>query len=461
MLETVLDTIKKNNMFDKKDKVIVAVSGGPDSLCLLHILYTLREKLGILLCVVHLNHGLRGKEADEDEEFVREFCKKINVGFRSKKVNINKIAREYNISSESAGRKVRYEFFDEVKKEIGAHKIAIAHNANDQAETVLMRIMRGSGLEGLTGIKAVRSDTFVRPLINNTRYEIEQYCRENKLNPRIDKTNFQTIYSRNKVRLELIPYIEKNFNRNIIRTLNRLSDIIKVDSDYLNRISQEKFKKYCDITSEKVIISKEAFLEDESIISRILRLALQKVSGYLHNFERIHIMDIIRIQNHPTGKQLMLPNSIVVLNNYGSIIIKKNIEKYAQHINNYILHEGINNISEYNCKVYINTYYGKYNRYKGKDRYIEYFDLDKVKGDIVLRNRKEGDRFRPLGMDGSKKLKNMFIDLKIAKDKRENIPLICFGKDIGWVVGYRISDLFKVDESTRNILAISFESEEL
>lgn len=459
MLETVLDTIRKNNMFSSMDKVIVAVSGGPDSLCLLHILYTLRDELGVSLCAVHLNHGLRGEEADKDEEFVRDFCRRINVEFLSRKVDINEEAKKYGISSESAGRKARYKFFDEVKKEIGAHKIAIAHNANDQAETILMRIMRGTGLEGLTGIKAVRNNIFVRPLINSTRHEIEQYCSENKLNPRIDKTNFQAIYSRNKVRLELIPYIERNFNKDIIRTLNRLSDTIKVDNDYLNRISREKFKKYCDMTSEKVIISKEAFCEDKSILSRILRLALQKIAGCLYNIEKIHVMDIIRIQACPTGKQIMLPNNIMALNDYGSIIIKRNTETHVQDIDNYVLHEGINDISEHKCRVYIRTCCGKYKKHHNK--FIEYFDLDKIKGDITIRTRKEGDRFKPLGMNGSRKLKSMFIDLKISKDKRESIPLICFGKDIGWIVGYRISDLFKVDENTRNILAISFESEEL
>lgn len=459
LIETVLDTIKKNNMFDKEDKVVVAVSGGPDSLCLLHILYTLSDKLGITLYAAHLNHCLRGNEADKDEEFVRNFCKNINIEFRSKRVDIGKIEKKENLSCESAGRKIRYEFFNEVKEEVGAKKIAIAHNANDQAETILMRIMRGSGLDGLTGIKPVRDHIFVRPLINTTRYEIEKYCFENGLKPRIDKTNFETIYSRNKIRLELIPYIQENFNKDIVTTLNRLSNTIKVDNHYLNMISKEKFKKYCDITQEKVIISKEAFLEDKAVISRVLRLCLKELCGSLQDFEKVHIEDIINIQLHSTGKGIMLPNNIRVLNDYGNIIINKNTKKHIKRIDKYKLNEGNNCISNYNCNVYI-EFYCKGN-IKNKNKFIQYFDQDKINGDIILRNRKEGDKFTPLGMKGSKKLKSMFIDLKVLKEKRDDIPLICFGEDIGWVVGYRISELFKVDKNTENIVAIKFESEEI
>ena len=199
-------------MFNDGDKVIVAVSGVPDSICLLHILNSLKRQLNIELCVAHINHCLRGDESDKDEIYVKNFCESLNIEFRSKSVDINKIIETQNISCESAGRNARYDFFNSLREELNAQKIAIAHNANDQAETVLMRIMRGTGLEGLVGIKPIRDNIFVRPLINSTRQEIEEYCFTENINPRIDKTNLETIYSRNKVRLELIPYIQKNFN---------------------------------------------------------------------------------------------------------------------------------------------------------------------------------------------------------------------------------------------------------
>jgi len=462
LIKNVLRTIEENKMFNKGDKVIVAVSGGPDSICLLHMLYVLQNRLGITLYAAHVNHCLRGEEGDKDEEYVKKFCESLSVEFKSLKINVNYIAKEKRISCESAGREARYKFFEELKKELKAEKIAIAHNANDQAETVLMRIMRGAGMQGLTGIRPVRDNIFVRPLIRTTRDEIEKYCDNNNLHPRIDKTNLETIYSRNKIRLELIPYIQNNFNRDIITVLNRLSDIIKIDNDYLNYISQEKFKKYCEIKAQKVIIFKGAFLEDKAVLVRIIRMSLETVAGDLKDIERIHIFNIIDIQKCSTGKEIMLPHNLLASNDYGNIIVKKNIKECMKNCEiQYTLRMGFNNITDIRSKVYINLIDLKEYAYYKKDRFIQYFDYDKIKGSIILRNRRKGDKFIPLGMIGNKKLKSLFIDLKISKDKRNKIPLICFGDDIGWIVGYRISELFKVDKNTKNILAVKFESEEL
>ncbi|MFL0195153.1 tRNA lysidine(34) synthetase TilS [Clostridium sp. WILCCON 0269] len=462
MIEGVLNTIEENKMFNKGDKVIVAVSGGPDSMCLLHILYVLQKKLGITLYVAHVNHCLRGEEGNKDEEYVKTVCEKLSIQFKSLRIDVNRIAKEKSISCESAGREVRYKFFEEFKNQLKAEKIAIAHNANDQAETVLMRIMRGAGLQGLTGINPVRDNVFVRPLICTTRGEIEKYCYNNNLHPRIDKTNLETIYSRNKIRLELIPYIQKNFNKDIITVLNRLSDIIKIDNDYLDYISQEKFKKYCEVRVEQVIIFKGAFLEQKAILVRIIRLSLEAVSGDLKDIEKVHIFNIIDIQGCSTGKDIMLPHNILVSSDYGNIIVRKNVKKVIENYEvQYTLKLGCNNITDIKSKIYISLIDLKEYTYYKKDRFIQYFDYNKIKGNIILRNRRKGDKFTPLGMVGSKKLKSLFIDLKISKNKRDKIPLVCFGNEIGWVVGYRISELFKVDKNTKDILAIKFESEEL
>ncbi|MBV7276386.1 tRNA lysidine(34) synthetase TilS [Clostridiaceae bacterium UIB06] len=461
MIESVLKTIRTNNMFSKGDKVIVAVSGGPDSICLLHILYALKDELQITLYAAHVNHCLRGEEANEDELYVKRFCENLNIEFRSKRVDINQMAETRKMSSETAGREARYEFFYDLKKEFKAQKIAIAHNANDQAETVLMRIMRGTGMEGLIGIRPVRDNIFVRPLIRCIREDIEKYCSNNNLNPRIDKTNLEPIYARNKIRVQLIPYMKKNFNENIIEVLNRLSNVIKVDNDYLEDIAKEKYKKYCDINKEKVIISKEAFLENEAIIARIIRLALYDVSSNLYNFERIHIYDVLDIQRHSTGKMLMLPNKVCVKNNYGNIVIcKKQKDNPDETYSKYILNNGLNELKDVNLKVTLELTNNSIDAVSERETFIKYFDYDKIKGDISIRYRKDGDRFTPLGMRGSKKLKDLFIDLKIPRDERDEIPLICFNDEIAWIVNYRISELFKVDKNTKRILKIIIESEE-
>ncbi|WP_338025784.1 tRNA lysidine(34) synthetase TilS [Clostridium rhizosphaerae] len=456
LINKVLSTIKKYNMFSSGDKVIAAVSGGPDSICLLHILYKLQEEFNIKLYAAHINHCLRGEEADKDEEYVKDFCRKHDIPCFSRKIDINKLAKERGLSSESAGREARYEFFDELFKELDAQKIALAHNANDQAETVLMRIIRGTGMEGIVGIKPMRGNIFVRPLINIRRESIEAYCEENNLSPRIDKSNLENIYARNKVRLELLPYIKENFNSDIISALNRLSETISTDNNYLESKALKKYKIYCSNKEQKVIINKEAFIEDEAILSRVIRLALKDVKGSLNNIEKVHIYDLIELQRLGTGKRLTLPENLIAYNNYGNIelglskvyVNNKNREEYELTIgeDNYIEQFNINvsiRIIDKNEKI----------DFKEKDC-VKYFNYDKLKEKITVRNRKEGDRFSPFGMKGNKKLKDLFIDLKVPKEERDNIPLICFDDEIAWISGYRISENYKVDKNTKNILEI-------
>lgn len=460
MIEKVIENIEQNQMFNYGDKVVVGFSGGPDSACLVHVLHTLKERLGIEVIAAHVNHCLRGEEADRDEQYVEEFCKKIGIQCYIKREDIHKVSKENGISCEMAGREIRYEFFQEVLKKVDGQKIAIAHNANDQAETVLMRMMRGAGLEGLVGIKAVRDDIYVRPILTIDRKEIEEYCEVNNLNPRIDKTNLENIFARNKVRLELIPYIQDNFNKDIIESLNRMAETIKTDNDYINEMVRNCFSEYCTKEKGKIVISKNAFLQHEAILTRIIRVALGYVKGDLRNFEKVHIYDIINLQKHSTGKRIMLPGNVEALNNYGSINLY--IKKQREPLENksYILDiDKVNDICEAGIEVDMQKHIVQKSFQFTKNNLIKYFDYDKINSYISLRFRKNGDKFSPLGMKGSKKLKDLFMDLKIPKDERDNIPLICFGDDIAWIVGYRVSEKFKVDENTKNILQIKIKRE--
>nr|WP_312887202.1 tRNA lysidine(34) synthetase TilS [Clostridium lacusfryxellense] len=459
--EKVMDFIKENSMFDNGDKVIVAISGGPDSTCLLYILNELKEQIGITLIGAHLNHCLREVDADKDEEYAKKTCESLHIDFYSKKVDVHRIAKEKNLSCEMAGREERYGFFKELMISLNANKVALAHNANDQAETILMRIMRGTGIEGMVGIKPVRDKIYVRPILHLSRKEIENYCLINNISPRIDKSNLENVYARNKVRLELIPYMEQNFNMDIIRTLNRLSDTVKKDDEYLKDISQKEFEKHCELGHQRVIINKNAFGLHESILTRVVRRALLEVNHNLYNFEKIHIASIIELQSHETGKSIMLPQNIIVENCYGNMHIYIQQKEVNYDINQYPLKFGekniiyaLNKVIEMDVKPN-----GEFDEFKGTD-YIKNFDYDKIIGPIILRYRKDGDRFMPLGMTGNKKIKDLFIDLKIPKSKRNEIPLICFGNDISWVVGYRVSEKFKVSKDTKNILRIRIGSEE-
>lgn len=461
LLDKVIETIEENYMFSRGDKVIVAVSGGPDSICLLHILNRLKEKYSISLIAAHVNHCLRGEDSDKDEEFVHNFCESIGVECHSRRIDVDKISKQKNISCEMAGREARYEFFQELMLENKAQKIAIAHNANDQAETVLMRIIRGTGLEGLSGIKPVRDRIYVRPLIETSRKEIEEYCSIHNLSPRTDATNKESIYTRNKIRLELIPYIQDNFNSEIVNTLNRLAEVARIDNDYLQQSVEYIYKKYCHKKRDMVIINKKAFSEHEAVILRLIRYSILQLCGNLYNFEKIHIYDIMNVHRQNTGKKISLPGGIIAANNYGDVELlfskdRKDDKKfyYKLQINK------CNRINDIGANICL-----KEIEYNSNVRLIssstrKYFDFDSIDGDIIVRNRNDGDKFIPLGMKGTKKLKDLFIDLKIEKDKRNSIPIICFGERIAWVVGCRISDEFKVNEQTKKVLEVNIESEE-
>ena len=243
MLEArVLETVKKYNMIKDEDKVVIGVSGGPDSMTLLNILNNLKEKLNIKIYVAHINHMIR-KEADEETEYVRQFCENIGVDFFAKRIKVEEEAKKQKIGTEEAGRNIRYEFFEEVAKKVGANKIATAHNSNDNAETVLMNILRGTSVSGLKGIEKVREGKFIRPIIECSREEIEEYCKEQKLDPKYDKTNYENIYTRNKIRNLLIPYLQKEFNPSVIEGINRLSSIAAEEEQFFNNIVEKEYKK--------------------------------------------------------------------------------------------------------------------------------------------------------------------------------------------------------------------------
>ncbi|WP_300277188.1 tRNA lysidine(34) synthetase TilS, partial [Peptacetobacter sp.] len=217
-----VETIDKHNMISDGDKIIVALSGGPDSVCLIHLLNRLKESRNLEIYAAHLNHQIRGIEAQMDAMYVSELCNKLNIPVFIKSVDVPAYCEKNGLSLEEGARKVRYEMLYEIKRRTGSNKIAVGHNMNDQAETVIMRIMRGTGLQGLRGIEYVREDGIIRPILDIERKDIEEYCTKNELDPKIDKTNLESIYTRNRIRLELIPYMKEHFNGNVIESIVRL-----------------------------------------------------------------------------------------------------------------------------------------------------------------------------------------------------------------------------------------------
>ena len=312
--EKVLDTINKYNLIEENDKIIVAVSGGPDSMCLLNILYNFRINniKKYELYVAHVNHCIR-KDAIEDEKYVEEYCKRREIPCYIRRIDVNKLAVDSKRGLEETGRKVRYEFFEELYKKLGANKIAIAHNNNDNAETILMNIIRGTGIVGLNGIVPIRDNKYIRPIIECDRIQIEEYCKINNIIPRIDETNKFNDYTRNKIRNICIPYIKDELNSNIIDNLKRLSDIAREENDFINKIIRENYNRIKIEEKEKNIVidlktfnSLDIFIR-KKMIFYIIGLLLGSPTG----ISKIHIEDIIRMCKNNIGNKYLKPNKSV------------------------------------------------------------------------------------------------------------------------------------------------------
>ena len=309
MKEKVIETIKKYNLIESGDKIVLGVSGGPDSISMLNILKEIKNEFQFEIYVAHINHMIRA-EAVEDEKYVQDYCTKNNIECFIKRIDVQEIANTKKIGTEEAGRKVRYDFFEEVMQKVGANKIGIAHNKNDKIETIIMNLLRGSGLSGLKGIEPIRDNKYIRPLIECGRQEIEQYCEENKLQPRIDKTNFENEYTRNKIRNIVIPYVQKEFNPNIIKTLDRLAQVATEESDFVELQTQKSYEKILVERTEKQITLKlKEFNQQEKVIkNRIILLAVKELMGSTQGIEKIHIEDIIKLCDNNVGNKFLTPN---------------------------------------------------------------------------------------------------------------------------------------------------------
>lgn len=325
--EEVLKTIKTYNLIEKNDKVVIGVSGGPDSICLLHLLYSIKKELGFEIVVAHINHQIR-KVADSETEYVKDFCKNLGIECFVKKENITELAKKQKKGTEEAGRQVRYDFFEDVAQKTNSNKIATAHNSNDRAETVILNILRGSGISGLKGIEAMRDNKYIRPLIFTKREKIEEYCQENNLNPKIDESNMENIYNRNKVRNIIIPYIEKEFNKNIIQTINRLSDVAIEENEFLQKLTEEQYNTISTIENDTIILDLKKFNHLELVIKR--RLILYTINEAIHTtngIEKVNIDDIIKLCKNNIGNKYLSPIKLIkIYVKKGKIYFIKNLE---------------------------------------------------------------------------------------------------------------------------------------
>ncbi|AAM25534.1 predicted ATPase of the PP-loop superfamily implicated in cell cycle control [Caldanaerobacter subterraneus subsp. tengcongensis MB4] len=458
MIEKVLRTIEKYNMIEKDDKIVMGISGGPDSLCMLDVLFNLKGKFNLKLYVVHVNHMIRGEDAKKDAEFVEKLCKDLDLPFFLFEENIPYLAKKMGLSEEQAGRYVRYKAFEETLKRVGGNKIAVAHNKNDVAETVLLNILRGTGLRGLIGIKPVNGN-IIRPLIEIERREIEKYLKDKNLHPRIDHTNYEDLYTRNKIRLKVIPYIEEVFKIDLVENLSRMAAILLEEDDYLEAKCEEVFNQICEINGEEIKVDVDALKSQHTAIKRrLVRRMYFYVKGETDGLEYGHVEDVLNLLDKPTSSKIDLPFEIEALKMYNNLVIRKKKTKEKVKFKEVLKIPGvttIEGIGKFKAYVVDISQVDDFN----KGEYIKFFDYDKIKGEIVVKSREDGDRFSPLGMRGTKKLKEFFIDEKIPREERDYIPLVAIGKEIVWVVGYRMSEKFKVDKNTSKVLVIEYTKE--
>lgn len=454
LLDKVRRTLERHNLLTKRDKVIVALSGGPDSVCLLHILMELAPVYNLSLHIAHVNYQLRGEESLVDEAFVKGMAESLGIPITIKRAEITGKGRG-NI--QEIAREIRYNFLKGLAEEIGFDKIALGHTADDQAETFLIRMLRGSGTSGLAGIPLVREGRFIRPLLFISRNGVLDYLREKGIPFREDSTNIKPIYLRNKIRNALIPVLAKEFNKNIVETLSREAEILRTDEEFLKKYVEDLFPETIIEKKEREIGLSIPSLEKlhPALKRRIIRRCLEIIKGDLRGISFTHIEDVIdRLLTGETGRRISLPKGIVLEKNYNtlSILIEK---KEGTVIPIFVKIPGETLAEPFGIRLKAEIVEGPITTTDKRDSIA--FDLDKIHGDLFLRKRERGDYFYPRGMGGKKKkLKEFFIDIKLPRRERDMSPILATSEGIVWVIGHRTDDRYKVTEETKKILFLSY-----
>lgn len=450
LIQQVHQTIETYQMMKKGDRVVVAVSGGPDSVALLHLLWRLGDVLGIDLHVAHLDHGLRGLSSREDARYTRRLARRLGLPITVERIQL---AAEPKGSSEDSARLARYAFLERAASRVKARRIATGHTADDQAETVLMRIIRGAGSTGLSGIPPIRG-RIVRPLIQLRRHQIEEYLRRRRLRPRRDPTNQDLRYLRNRVRRELIPLLQRRYNPNIVETLNRIGRLEREESDYFRRLSEDLLEALVKKDSNgKIVLDLSSFAGYFNIGGKFLiRELIRKTKGDLRRIEYEHVNRVFRLARAgPVGSRIHLPDGLVVERVAKGLVFRMGLPHPFCEV---VELPGENELSSLGLVLRAELVKRKKVPCSpwGRDELEAFVDWARLEGPFVLRTRKPGDRFRPLGMRGTRKLSDYLIDRKVPRTQRDEIPLLVSRTGIVWVIGHGIADPFKVTERTESVL---------
>jgi tRNA(Ile)-lysidine synthase len=449
LLSKVIETISRYSLFVKGDKLVIACSGGADSVSLLHLLNELKKDWNLGLVVGHYNHKLR-KEADEDHSFVRKLASNYSLPFYSESGDVKAFANENRMNLEEAGRRLRYGFLKKIAEENGKAKIATGHTMTDQAETVLMRIIRGTGSLGLGGIQPRTEGGIVRPLLFVRRAEVLEYIEKKGLECRVDESNFNTDFLRNRIRHRLIPYLENNFSPSITDSLSRLALIIQEEDSFLKEVSRQK-SALVGVWNKGQYWLDMDFLRTLPIAiqRRVVREYLSSVRGDLRGISYKDIHSVLHLER---GKEFHLEKGLVFKNRSGLLGVQ-NESKDIKYIYRWTGDCPLK-IRETDTTVKGQRIDEKMDSRDFNNRRRAFFDLSKLKFPLVVRNRLCGDRYRPLGSPGSQKIKEMMRVRRIPEADRERCPVFVSGDDIVWVQGLPVSEKYKVNNTTKTIFKI-------
>ncbi|BAS32295.1 tRNA lysidine(34) synthetase TilS [Dehalococcoides mccartyi] len=466
LTERVSKYIKKQGLVSAGDEILLAVSGGPDSVCMLYIMHKLSREMGFSLRLAHLNHGLRAEESDRDAAYVIELASALGLPLCQQKVSVKAYQAEHHLSLEEAAREMRYAFLCRTAAEFGSAAVAVGHTLDDNIETVMLHLVRGSGTRGLQGLRPVLNRTIagagclrvIRPLLCLGRAETQVYCREAGLLPRQDITNLSTEPLRNRIRLEVLPLL-KTINPAFEETILRTAFIAGEEMALLDEVTSQMKAELVIRQDDVLMIEKIEMQRLHPALKRnLLRQMMEELLGGLKDIEARHIENIVQTMDKPAGRRIDLPYKLVFQVDYEHYLLGWGIDElcpYPPCQGEYRLGVGTGTFLD-GWVVKTEILPSPIGLDLSESSLVAYLDMDKAGTDLIVRTRAEGDQFQPLGMEDAKSLKEFMIDNKIPRNWRARVPLLISGKEILWLVGYRIGESAKVDENTRRVLRVEF-----
>ena len=463
----VLHFIREHHLVKRRQKLVVAVSGGPDSVCLLHILVKLQKELGIKLHVAHLNHQLRGAESQTDARYVAELAYRLKVPATVEARDVKSYQTQHHASLEEAAREVRYTFLAQVAVSVGAERVAVGHTVDDHVETILMHLIRGSGTRGLRGLLPVTrwqssgvSLTVIRPLLELSRDETAAYCQQYELNPRHDESNILLVPLRNRIRHQLLPQL-KDYNPQVIEALLRTARIAGDDLDFIDKEVARRRGRVAQKQGNTIILDKKQFVALPSALKRhLLRASIEELLGNLKDIEARHIEEVLSALDKPAGRKISLPDGLTFAIEYDRYLLGYDAAGLSPfprlEAETELNIPGKTSMPGWDIEATIADPLEVKSECAETDGFTACFDYDRAGNKLTVRRRQPGDRFQPLGMSQPKKLNEFMIDAKIPQAWRQRIPIVGSPEQILWVVGWRLDERVKVSTNTKKALCLQF-----